>query len=145
MRCRALRRLSRQLGRRGAFLLSFGFIWALIGYGMITAPQPDKRGLVVPLTWLPLWVWGCLWLAAGLVAIGSAFLPGRRDAPGFVALLVIVLPWGLGYLLSWWPLQTFPRGWIAASLYGALGAAVVVVAGWAEPSRPKREVPPYER
>ncbi|HEY9374920.1 MAG TPA: hypothetical protein VIU94_41770, partial [Streptomyces sp.] len=93
---------------------------------------------------MPLQAWGWCWVAAGLVAASAAFLPQGRDAPGFVALVLIVLPWMLGYLLSWWPLGVFPRGWIAAAVYGALTLPVVVVAGWREPPRPKRAEPPYE-
>jgi len=144
VRCRPLRRAQKHLGRRGAILLSYGFVWSLIGYGQITSPVPDRRGLKVLLDVMPLHVWGWCWIIAGLVAAVSAFLPQGRDAPGFVALVLIVLPWMLGYLLSWWPLGLYPRGWIAAALYGALTLPVVVVAGWREPPRLKRAEPPYE-
>lgn len=132
------------LGRRGAILLSYGFVWTIIGYGQISTPQADQRGLTVLLSVMPLQAWGWCWVAAGLVAASAAFLPQGRDAPGFVALVLIVLPWMLGYLISWWPLGVFPRGWIAAAVYGALTLPVVVVAGWREPPRRKRAEPPYE-
>ncbi|MFE6126820.1 hypothetical protein ACFQ6Q_00885 [Streptomyces sp. NPDC056437] len=131
------------LGRRGAYLLSIGTVWTLIGYGMVTAPQPDQRGLRLLLDRVPLEVWGWLWIAAGLTAIVSAFLPEGRDWPGFLVLPLMVLPWVISYLVAWWQ-GDFPRGWIAAALYGALAAGIFVVAGWREPPRPKRAEPPYE-
>jgi hypothetical protein len=140
---RAARRLGRLLGRRGAFLLAFGTVWGLIGYGQISAPQPDQRGLHLLLDRVPLEVWGWLWITAGLVAITSAFLPQGSDRYGFLALPVCVTPWIASYLAAWWQ-GTFPRGWIAAALYGGLAIGILVVAGWVEPARSKREEPPYD-
>ncbi|MER5461685.1 hypothetical protein ABT010_13545 [Streptomyces sp. NPDC002668] len=141
---RIVRRLGRRLGRRGAFLVCFGTVWSLIGYGQITSPPPDQRGLKLLTDILPLQVWGWLWFTAGLVAIVSAWMPQGWDWPGFLALPLIVLPWFFAYLLAWWPLGVFPRGWIAAALYGALAIGILVVAGWREPRQPKREAPPYD-
>lgn len=140
---RVARRLLRQLGRRGAFLLSFGAVWALIGYGQITSPPPDQRGLHLLTDRVPLEVWGWLWVTAGVVAILSAFLPQGSDRFGFLALAMIVTPWIISYLYAWWQ-GTFGRGWIAAALYGGLAIGIMVVAGWGEPPRPKREEPPYD-
>lgn len=149
MRCRLarpparlLRRLARQLGRRGAILLCYGTVWALYGYGQLISPQADQTGLRLLLQWVPLVVWAWLWIASGLVAIAAAWLPQGRDASGFVALWVIVLPWMFAYLTSW-ILGYFPRGWIAAAVWGVIAVPVIVVAGWSEPPRPKREWPPY--
>lgn len=144
MPLRVVRRAARMLGRRGAILGGYGTTWALYGYGQIIAPQPDQRGLDLLLRAWPLQAWGCLWIAAGAVAIVCAFLPEGRDTPGFVALIAIVLPWMLGYLASWWPLGVFPRGWIAALIWAAVAAPVIVVAGWREPPRPKRVEHSYE-
>jgi hypothetical protein len=133
----------RMLGRRGAFLLCFGTVWGLIGYGQITAPPPDQRGLRLLTDVLPLQVWGWCWLTAGLVAIVSAWVKQGWDWPGFLALPLIVMPWVISYFVAW--LQgIFPRGWIASALYGALAIGIFVVAGWREPPRPKRAEPPYE-
>ena len=140
---RVVRRLGRQLGRRGAILLCYGIVWSLIGYGQIAFPQPDLRGLTLLLYVMPLWGWGCLWVASGLTAIVFAFLPQGPDTPGFVALFIIVIPWVGSYLAAWWPLGMFDRGWIAAVVWSAIAAPLCVVVGWGEPARPKREEPPY--
>ncbi|MFD9444936.1 hypothetical protein [Streptomyces sp. NPDC060001] len=133
-----MRRLLRILGRRGAILLSYGTVWSLYGYGQLVSPQPDQRGLRLLLDRLPLDVWASFWIATGLIAIVCAFLPQGRDAPGFVALVLIVIPWMLSYLVSWWPLGTFARGWVAAAIWTVIAVPVIVVAGWREPPRPKR-------
>ncbi len=142
MVCRAARRLARMLGRRGAFLLSFGTVWGLIGYGQISSPPPDQRGLHLLLDRVPLEVWGWLWITAGAVAILSAWMRQGSDRFGFFALSLIVTPWIISYLVAWWQ-GTFPRGWIVSALYGGLAIGIMVVAGWGEPPRPKREEPPY--
>lgn len=134
---RIVRRLFRQLGRRGVILLAYGTVWALVGYGQIIAPQPDQRGLTLATQMLPLHAWGWLWIGTGFIAIASAWLPQGVDWPGFLALPLIVLPWMLSYLTAW--IQgDFPRGWVAAAVWGALAVPVIVVAGWRETPRPKR-------
>lgn len=133
---RAARRLMRMLGRRGAILLSYGTVWSLYGYAQLT-PQTEQPGLGLALQMLPLPVWGCLWIAAGVLALVSAFLPQGVDWFGFVALVLIVLPWTSSYLASWL-LGDFPRGWVAAAVWGAIAVPVIVVAGWREAPRPKR-------
>jgi fatty acid desaturase len=127
----------RQLGRRGAILLCYGTVWALYGYAQITSPQPDQRGLQPILERVPLTVWGCLWVATGLTAIVSAFLPQGRDWVGFLALPGMVLPWMTSYLLAWL-MGDFPRGWVAALVWAVIAVPVLVVAGWREPPRVKR-------
>src|SRR4051812_46706591 len=134
---RIVRRLSRLLGRRGAILLSYGVVWAIIGYGQITSPAPDLRGLRLLLQMMPLDAWGWIWVTSGLIAIISAWLPQERDWPGFLALPLMVLPWAVSYLLAW-IIGDFPRGWVAAVVWGAIAAPVLVTAGWREPPRPKR-------
>jgi hypothetical protein len=133
----AVRRLGRLLGRRGAILASYGTMWALYGYGQLISPQPDQRGLTLATQMLPLHVWGWLWIATGLIAIASSWMPQGVDWPGFLALPLIVLPWMLSYLTSW--LQgDFPRGWVAAAVWAVVAVPVIVVAGWREAPRPKR-------
>lgn len=134
---RVARRLGRALGRRGAILLSYGIVWAIIGYGQITSPAPDLRGLRLLLQTMPLEAWGWIWVASGIIAIISAWLPQGRDWPGFLALPLMVLPWMVSYLLAW-IIGDFPRGWVATVVWGAIAAPVLVVAGWREPVRPKR-------
>ena len=125
------------LGRRGAILLCYGIVWAIIGYGQITSPAPDLRGLRLLLQTMPLDAWGWIWVASGLIAVVSAWLPQGRDWPGFLALPLMVLPWMVSYLLAW-IIGDFPRGWVATVVWGAIAAPVLVVAGWREPPRPKR-------
>ncbi|MFE9064956.1 hypothetical protein [Streptomyces violaceusniger] len=134
---RVARRLARALGRRGAILLSYGVVWALYGYAQVISPQPDQRGLQPLLNVMPLSVWGWIWVACGLVAVVAAWLPQGVDAPGFLALPLIVLPWMTSYLASW-VTGDFPRGWVAAAIWGLIAVPVIVVAGWREPPRPKR-------
>lgn len=134
---RVARRLGRALGRRGAILLSYGTVWSLYGFAQITSPQPDQRGLAPLLEVWPLTVWGCMWVATGLAAIVSAWLPQGFDWVGFLALPAMVLPW-MGSYLAAWLTGEFPRGWVAALVWGVIAVPVLVVAGWREPPRVKR-------
>jgi hypothetical protein len=143
VKCRAVRRLKRMLGRRGTILSCYGIVWLLVGWGQIVQPQPDQRGLQVALALMPLSAWAWCWIAAGLIALASAWAPPGRDAAGFVALVLVVVPWMTTYLATWL-LGAYPRGWAAAAVWAAITVPIMVVLGWAEPPRRKRAEPPYE-
>lgn len=138
---RAARRLSERLGRRGALLTMKGIIATLYGYGQIVQPAADRRGLCLLLKAMPLSAWGAAWMAAGLTALLCSWLPPRRDWPGFLAVWAITAPWSMAYLVAWWPLGEYPRGWVAALIFGAFGAVCLVAIGWEEPPRARREPP----
>jgi hypothetical protein len=138
---RAARRLTEQLGRRGALLTMKGTIATLYGYGQIVEPLPDRRGLSLLLKAWPLHVWGGLWIAAGLTALFCAWLPPRKDWPGYLAVWAITATWAMAYLVSWWPLGENPRGWVGSLIFGAFGAVCLVAIGWEEPPRARSESP----
>jgi hypothetical protein len=140
---RVVRRLSRIIGRRGAILSCYGIVWLLVGWGQIVQPQPDQRGLRLLLDRMPLEAWAWCWIVAGLIALAFAWAPPGRDAAGFVALVLIVVPWMTSYLASWL-LGDYPRGWAAAAVWTAITVPIMVVLGWPEPPRSKRAEPPYE-
>ncbi|GGZ80211.1 hypothetical protein ACFOOM_07525 [Streptomyces echinoruber] len=129
----AARRLTRRLGRRGALLTLKGTIATLYGYGQIVAPAHDRRGLTLLLKGMPLKAWATAWIVAGVVALVCAWLPPRRDWPGFFAVWGITAPWAMSYLAAWWPLGLYERGWVPAIIFGAFGSVCLVAAGWPEP------------
>ena len=129
----AARRLTRRLGRRGALLSMKGVIATLYGSGQLVEPVRDTRGLRLLLKLGPLEVWGWAWITAGVIALVCAWLPPRRDWPGFLAVWAITAPWSMSYLVAWWPLGEYPRGWVASLIFGAFGAVCLVAIGWQEP------------
>ena len=139
----AVRRLTRRLGRRGTLLTLKGVIATLYGYGLLVQPVRDRRGLCLLLKAWPLDAWAGLWIAAGVTALICAWLPPRRDWPGFLAVWAITAPWSMAYLVAWWPLGEYPRGWVSALIFGAFGAVCLVAIGWDEP--PRRTEPPHGR
>lgn len=136
----AVRRLGHRLGRRGALLTMKGIIATLFGYGQMVEPLGDQRGVCLLLKAAPLDVWGAAWMTAGFAALVCAWLPPRRDWPGFLAVWAITAPWSMAYLVSWWPLDENPRGWVGALIFGAFGMVCMVAIGWDEP--PRRQEPP---
>ncbi|MEV6400932.1 hypothetical protein AB0M39_40175 [Streptomyces sp. NPDC051907] len=99
------RQAARQrLGRRGVPLLLVGVGQVCWGIGFIAVPVTDQRGLVALLAVMPLSAWAWVWVAAGLIACASAFLPEGRDRWGYVAAVMPPLTWSLGYF--WTAVQT---------------------------------------
>jgi len=106
VRCRAARRLSRQLGRRGRFLAILGIGKTCWGISFYVTPPP-----VHPIPGLCHWAW--IWIAAGLVTFVSAFLQVGRDRFGFGAALVPPAVWAIAYLVAALS-GVYPRGvWVA--------------------------------
>ncbi|MET9467803.1 hypothetical protein ABZY44_23970 [Streptomyces sp. NPDC006544] len=97
MRCRAVRRIRHQLGRRGHFLLILGIGKTCWGAGMIVDP-PTTTGLQLLTRIAPLHCWAWLWVIAGLITIVSAFLKVGRDRFGFIAALAPPAVWAIAYL-----------------------------------------------
>jgi hypothetical protein len=127
------RRLATRLGRRGAILTLKGTIAALYGYGQLVQPLPDRRGLCLLLKLAPLPFWGWAWVVAGAAALVCAWARPRFDWPGFTAVWLVSSAWAMSFLAAWWPLGEYPRGWIAAVLFGAFGGVCLVAIGWDEP------------
>ncbi|MEU0332243.1 hypothetical protein [Streptomyces sp. NPDC006193] len=138
----AARRLRKKLGRRGALLTLKGVIATLYGYGQLTTPTADERGIFLLLKLMPFTGWAWLWVLAGATALVCAWLPQRRDWPGFLAVWGVTAPWAGAYFAAWWPLAESKTGWIPAAIFGAFGAVCLVAIGWDEP--PARSEPPRE-
>ncbi|MFK0124871.1 hypothetical protein ACIQSP_16340 [Streptomyces nigra] len=99
MRCRAARRIRKQLGRRGHFLLILGVGKTCWGAGfLIDPPSPAGLALLTHFCGLRHWAW--LWIACGIVTTISAFLRVGRDWAGFVAALIPPTVWAVAYLAA---------------------------------------------
>lgn len=130
----AARRAARRVGRRGAVLSLKGVMCVLYGYSLLVQPPVDRRGIRLLLDLMPVQAWGWAWIAAGVTAVGCAWRRQGRDWPGFPAVLVVVVPWSMGSLASWW-LYDNPRGWASAAIWAAFGGVTAIVAAWPEPER----------
>ena len=132
-----LRRLGLHVGRRGAFLILFGAVYALIGYSYLTlspvSVQAVRRSLHLALNVAPISVWGWAWVVTAIIAaLSGLFGPGRK-AVGFVAAVIMPVLWAVANLAAWIA-GDVPRGWVSAAIYAALAAAAGVVAGMPEPA-----------
>jgi hypothetical protein len=121
-------------GRRGAFLILFGLIWAAIGWGVLTVqPSPVQRVGLAPLIGIAggyqHLAYG--WLAAGGLAVVFAFIR-RYDRYGFYALMLPVVLYAASYAVTTLT-NDITTGIIAAAVYTALAVAVGIVAGWPDP------------
>ncbi|MFC5144305.1 hypothetical protein [Streptomyces aureoversilis] len=91
------RRLRSLLGRRGTFLLIIGIGKMCWGAGFLLAPQPSPQGLALLTDVAPLHCWAWIWLLAGAVTAGCAFVQVGRDKAGFVTALIPPGLWAIAY------------------------------------------------
>ncbi len=131
-----------RFGRRSAFLAMFGVIYIMLGFSYTgSRPTPDLRQtLRVATHLLPLWVYGILWMVAGVLAVGSAVLYPRGKV-GFAALTFIAAIWSFWYLVAWIAHDT-TRGPVSFIIYGAFAAATIVVSGLVDPDDIDPNTPP---
>lgn len=123
--------LTVRVGRRGAALLMFAFIDAVYSYSFLN-PTPEQRRFTA-LRFLadiaPLWFFGLLWGAAGIVCFVSAFR--RHDRWGFAAAMGIKVLWGL--LFVWAAAAGVSRAYVSAALWLAVAGWVGIISTWPEP------------
>ncbi|MGW4270886.1 hypothetical protein ACWEGQ_00615 [Streptomyces seoulensis] len=80
----------------------------------------------------PLGVWGVVWVACGLTAIGFAFTRTGRDRFGFMAAVCPTLLWAGAYLAAVF-LGDFPSAWVSSATWLFAAMRLIVVSGWPEP------------
>lgn len=115
MRCRALRRAHKHLGRRGAVLLIFGVGKVCWGLGWLVAPAEQPVGLDVLTRMCSLQSWAWLWIVCGTVTTAAAFLRIGRDWLGFLAALVPPTVWAVAYMAA--AIGGYTRGVFVAVWY----------------------------
>jgi hypothetical protein len=120
-----------RIGRRGAILLFLTVLDCSYGYAIIASKLPAQKAGILILPWA---VWGWLWVATGLTCLVFAFR--RNDVPGYNVATALKTAWALAYL--WAGLKHLPLWWLSSVVWATFAAAVMVIAGWAEPGRPGR-------
>lgn len=127
---RHLETLRYRVGRRGCALLFFALLDLIYAASLLSAPAGGSYRFLADI--LPLAVWAGLWGAVGLLCAVQAFLPSDRAA--FAAASLIKVVWGMVQLIGWL-IADLDRGYVAAAVWLAFAAFVLVIAGWPEPPR----------
>lgn len=140
MSCRAAGRLRVCLGRRGAFLLILGTGKTCWGVGFLVDPQDNPQGLDLLLRLYPIQSWAWLWIVAGLVTLGSAFVSIGRDWVGFAVALLPPTVWAIAYTAAVVS-GDYSRGLWLAIWYLTSHVGVIL---WAS-ATPEYSVPPPPR
>lgn len=131
----AARRLKKRLGRRGTFLLIVGIGKTCWGASfLVDPPNPQGLQLLTDICSLRHWAW--LWILAGLVTGGSAFLRVGRDLYGFVAALIPPTVWAIAYSVAFVS-GDYSRGGFVAVWYLTSHVGVIL---WAA-TVPEHSVP----
>jgi hypothetical protein len=139
MRCRAARRLYKQLGRRGTFLAILGTGKTCWGVSFLVDP-PRDHGLDLLTSLCSLRHWSWLWIVCGLITFGSAFLRIGRDRLGFLAAFIPPTVWAIAYTVAVLNGE-YSRGGFVAIWYLTSHVGVI----WWASTVPEYSVPPVPR
>jgi len=128
--------ISFKIGRRGAVLLLFSGLYAMLGVGYLLVPTDRVSEALTVATNLSggtvKW-WGFLWLIVAVLGFVTAFWPPGRDNWGFSYMAGMAYLWGAFYVLTYFVYGTDARGWISGLIFWAFGGALSLIAGWPEP------------
>lgn len=120
-----LARLVNRVGRRGAFLGFLAVLDWLYGWSLIAGPLPPG----VDLPWFHPYVWGAIWIAAGVVCMLG--MPARRDWPSFTVAAAIKAVWAMVYARLWLG-HHMPRAWVTMVIWLMFALVTVMIASWPE-------------
>lgn len=138
---RTINRLWLRLGFRGSALLFFATLDATFSFSYFK-PPPEARqsaGLRFVDTVAPLWFWGALWGAVGLLCLLYAFR--TKDKVAFSAAIGIKILWGCLYIVGAFTAH-LERAYVSAGLWLCIAGFVGIIAAWPEPSRAPLTPPP---
>ena len=133
------RQCYRRLGFRGRFLLLVGTAYLAQGAASLDTWALAPHDLAPPAAR------AALWIGAGAIAIGTAWLPVRHPNPaGWLALYVPPAVWSVSYTIGWIahlaPTLGLPfsyaGGLTYALVWALVVAAVMVCSDWPEPTQP---------
>lgn len=128
-------------GRRGAFQLVFGIIYATVGLNYFFTDNSAAAGKYF--AWLgpvPLDLFAGLWVAAGAAAVVSSFFPRPRDRAGFVALVFAPGIW-LGLFVIAGAVTGSRAAFVQGIVYACFSIVPLIVSGMTgDMDRDHREV-----
>ncbi len=136
-------KLIHRIGYRGGSLLMFALVDFAFGFSYLFPAPAQKRspGIQFLQSVAPLWLWGALWTAAGVVCLVNAFK--IHDRIGFAAAIGIKVLWGLVYFVG--VIVGVDRAWLSVALWLCLAGFVALISNWPEPTRfPHTLSPPQE-
>lgn len=101
------------IGRRGACLMSIGYLEFVYGLAMVAEPLFRVRpGIDVITTFIPGLALGIMWVVFGAMTIIGGLLPTGFDRHGFRAALPMPMLWGMNYVISV-ALGQYASGWVS--------------------------------
>lgn len=116
------------MGRRGAILCTLGILWMLIGLGIAVSGYTSPRPLAL-LAFFP-HIQAVAWILTGAVAMVYAWKPQGDDAPGFLALYVMVGYRVFAYVVDWG--SGHPESMVGTTFWLVVMVMVYTIAGWRE-------------
>lgn len=131
-------RIARRVGRRGAFLLFLALLDFAYGYSLYSAPRALVRSTDLLLSWN---AWAVLWLIVGVICLTG--VPIRNDKFQYTVSAAFKTAWGL-LNVEIWLTRGQPSAWVAAIIWLAFAATVLLISGWPEPpiKIPEPVIPP---
>lgn len=122
-------------GRKNAFLITNGLLFAAYGYSLdVVVNMPERQAaysMVTKNLGLPISVWAYIWGVTGAIVMFSG-LTNKLKPFAFAGLMGLNLIWTLNFLLVEFFYEVPQRTWIGGLLFGALTVSIGIVAGWPE-------------
>lgn len=118
--------------RSDAYLIVKGVLFLGLGfaYAVVSVPHTTRSSLSTVTDYVPLHVFGYLWLAVGVYCVLAGFLDWKVF--GFAIGIIMPTVWGFMYLVCWFNGDP-GRGWVTCGIFWAIAGAMFCVAGLVDP------------
>lgn len=130
-----LKTFGRRVGRRGVFLLFFGFIHINTGIAWYNEAIPNKRNYTVLLRLLDYQSWGITFMVVGIVMLFASLIKSLEDIAfglsAFISAILAVAISATYFPGVVGPGEGAPRAIVTYVLYTAF---ILIVSGWPEAS-----------
>jgi hypothetical protein len=128
-------RFRRQVGRRGFFMLTLGWVDIVYGYQLWSPPNPTEPRWQYVSETVPfadvhaaLEVWAVIWWLVAVACIVSAFR--KDDRWGYGAAAGVKVAWTVTWVIA--ACRGLDEGWRTASVWFMVMIAVLVISTWPE-------------
>lgn len=123
--------------RHSTVLLVAGLVYIFIGLSYTLAGEGDARktALAVALSWMPLNVWGYIFMGAGLLSVVSTRWPEFMETWGYMVLTGLSASWAAFYGTGVIFLEAPSTGWTGTFLWGLVAFLWWAISGLLNPGR----------
>lgn len=121
--------------RHSLVLAVAGTVYALVGISYIVSdPTPSREAaLKLAIHWMPLPIWGCVWIFTGFLAFLSSRWPPASETWGYTTMTALAAGWAAFYLVGIVFMNAPAQGFSGVLVWGLVAFMWWAISGLVNP------------